>query len=65
MFTLAVNNDPSLIGDHIFTITVTSDDYSTFITPKVITVPVSVRCTLPPLVEIWSQPAQWTPIAFN
>ena len=65
LFSLEVNEDPSLVGEYTLTLEVNSVDYSADVTPKSISLPVSVRCTDPELVEIWTTPADWEPTEYD
>ena len=66
-FSIEVNEDPSLLGAHILTVEVASDDYSSEIAAKTISVPIFVRkCTDPLLLEPGSNPAiTWEPLEYE
>ena len=61
LFSFEVNEDPSLIGEYTLDFLVVSDDYPYYITPKITSLPVSVRCTGPQLIETWTIPSTWNP----
>ena len=65
LFSLEVNEDPSLVDEYTLTLVVNSVNYSADVTPKSISLPVSVRCTDPELVEIWTTPADWEPTEYD
>ena len=65
LFSFEVNEDPSLIGEYTLDLLVSSVDYPADITPKIISLPVSVRCTGPQLFETWTAPAVWEPTEYD
>ena len=66
VFSLEVNKDPSLIGEHTLEIEVESVTYPSSISPKTINVPIVVQCTTEPLlVETWTTPEIWMPASYD
>ena len=65
LFSFEVNEDPSLIDDFELVVEVDLVDYSDDIEPLYISLPVSVICTDPELVEIWTTPADWEPTEYD
>ena len=65
LFSFEVNEDPSLIDEYTLDLLVSSVDYPADITPKIISLPVSVRCTGPQLIETWTAPAVWEPTEYD
>ena len=65
LFSFEVNEDPSLIDEYTLAFVVSSDDYPDYITPKVASLPVSVRCTGPQLIETWIVPSTWNPNEYD
>ena len=60
-FSLAVNEDPGLIGEYMLRVQVRSADYPNNIDSKIIDVPISVRCTIPYLINEQLEPKIWEP----
>ena len=60
-FSIAVSEDPSLLGPHSLDVQVTSVDYPGHIAPKTISVAIDVVCVDPQLVEAWTTPGLWEP----
>ena len=65
LFSLEVNEDPSLIDEYTLDLLVSSVDYPADIMPIIISLPVSVRCTGPQLIETWITPSTWNPIEYD
>ena len=65
IFSFEVNEDPGLLGEHTLTLLVSSVGYPADVTPLSIDLPVSVRCTNPELIEVWTTPAVWEPTEYD
>lgn len=65
LFSITVNENPQLLGDHALVLLVSSVDYPDDITPKMISLPISVICTDPELIEEWTIPPIWEPTEYD
>ena len=61
LFIMLVDEDPSLRGDHVLSVQVSSNDYPNFIAPKSLEVPVTVTCSDPMLIDESYVTQTWEP----